>query len=129
MGDGTPASSVARTDDGRVESVDYTTGRVVTANSPKAAVRQNRKAELGVYGRNNRKQPRVKLNKKETKAATENGRDDYNSFVARYEDGPVSKSGYAAMTNNPTESPELKKDAISRAKEQKAKRIANKKGR
>lgn len=120
-GDGMPASSVRRVAGGGVEAVNYTTGEIQKANSPKAAARKLFRQPTEKT--NNRKEPKVKLNKKETKQAVENLRQDYNDFVVPYNrakgEGNYTKSIWASEVNYDKG---LKKTAIKNAKETKASR-------
>lgn len=110
---------IQRGTSGNWEAIKTYTGEVFGANSPKAAKRQAVKQPTSAT--NNRKTEKVKLNKKETKAALESGRGDYNAYVSRHEDGPVTKSQYAGMV---ADRPELKAQAIKFAKEDKAQRMS-----
>jgi hypothetical protein len=113
--DGVPRSNVAKTDSG-VEATNYYTGEVFKAGSPKAAVRKAFKQPTAAT--NNRKEPKVKLNKKETKQAVDNLREDYNHFVVpSYEPGYSTSEWATEMGADPN----LKKTAIKTAKETKAK--------
>lgn len=120
----TSTRGTSRTPEGTIEAVNYMTGDIAEANSPKAANRQLNKMR-GSGNSNNRKSDKVKLNKKETKSALENQRQNYNQYNAPYEEGPVTKSEWAGMLKD---RPELKSQGLKFGKEDKAKRTT-KKGR
>lgn len=113
---------IRRTDSGKWEAVKLWSGEVAEANSPKAAKRQAVKQPTSAT--NNRKFEKVKLNKKETKAALEMGRSDYNFGPARFEEGQVSKSEWAGML---ADDRSLKSKAIETAKKDKVERSSRKK--